>query len=132
MLNQNLDFSPNNKHQKPLYWYPKHIGLMPVRSCCYVPILMSMKFLDQKQTKFDKIMFIYHLSVRAQVGWGQWSKAVGCILILFLFAWFYFLLFSYALLIRTSCIIVQSEDDFYVRYYTLQLLTALITNSPKR
>ncbi|KAJ4749902.1 Golgin candidate 6 [Rhynchospora pubera] len=25
-----------------------------------------------------------------------------------------------------------SEDDFYVRYYTLQLLTALITNSPKR
>ncbi|KAJ3671660.1 hypothetical protein LUZ60_007739 [Juncus effusus] len=25
-----------------------------------------------------------------------------------------------------------SEDDFYVRYYTLQLLTALLTNSPKR
>jgi hypothetical protein len=25
-----------------------------------------------------------------------------------------------------------SEDDFYVRYYTLQLLTAVITNSPKR
>ncbi|KZV15363.1 golgin candidate 6 [Dorcoceras hygrometricum] len=25
-----------------------------------------------------------------------------------------------------------SEDDFYVRYYTLQLLTALLTNSPNR
>ncbi|GAB4847893.1 Golgin candidate 6 [Ancistrocladus abbreviatus] len=25
-----------------------------------------------------------------------------------------------------------SEDDFYVRYYTLQLLTALLTNSPSR
>lgn len=45
---------------------------------------------------------------------------------------FLFVLVSYSLLIHTTCIIVQSEDDFYVRYYTLQLLTALITNSPKR
>lgn len=27
---------------------------------------------------------------------------------------------------------VQSEDDFYIRYYTLQLLTALLTHSPNR
>ncbi|KAF2308455.1 hypothetical protein GH714_009748 [Hevea brasiliensis] len=26
----------------------------------------------------------------------------------------------------------QSEEDFYVRYYTLQILTALLTNSPNR
>ncbi|CAL5442600.1 unnamed protein product [Camellia sinensis] len=26
----------------------------------------------------------------------------------------------------------QSEEDFYIRYYTLQLLTALLTNSPNR
>lgn len=26
----------------------------------------------------------------------------------------------------------QLEEDFYVRYYTLQLLTALLTNSPNR
>lgn len=26
----------------------------------------------------------------------------------------------------------QSEEDFYVRYYTLQLLTALLTSSPTR
>lgn len=29
-------------------------------------------------------------------------------------------------------ILWQSEEDFYVRYYTLQLLTALLTNSPQR
>jgi hypothetical protein len=44
---------------------------------------------------------------------------------------FIFVMFSHALLIHTTYI-MQSEDDFYVRYYTLQLLTALITNSPKR
>lgn len=27
---------------------------------------------------------------------------------------------------------LQTEEDFYVRYYTLQLLTALLTNSPNR
>ncbi|XP_059660111.1 golgin candidate 6-like isoform X2 [Cornus florida] len=29
-------------------------------------------------------------------------------------------------------LLVRSEEDFYVRYYTLRLLTALLTNSPNR
>lgn len=32
----------------------------------------------------------------------------------------------------TLLLSLLSEDDFYVRYYTLQLLTALLTNSPNR
>jgi len=27
---------------------------------------------------------------------------------------------------------LQEEDDFYVRYYTLQILTALLSNSRQR
>lgn len=35
-------------------------------------------------------------------------------------------------LLWVSFVLLQSEEDFYVRYYTLQLLTALLTNSPTR
>lgn len=31
-----------------------------------------------------------------------------------------------------NLMLLQSEDDFYIRYYTLQLLTALLTNSSTR
>lgn len=31
-----------------------------------------------------------------------------------------------------NLVFLQGEDDFYIRYYTLQLLTALLTNSPIR
>ncbi|CAH1426356.1 unnamed protein product [Lactuca virosa] len=33
---------------------------------------------------------------------------------------------------RQPTVSLQGEDDFYIRYYTLQLLTALLTNSPIR
>lgn len=32
----------------------------------------------------------------------------------------------------SKLIALQSEEDFYIRYYTLQLLIALLTNSPNR
>jgi hypothetical protein len=43
-------------------------------------------------------------------------------------------------LLAVSCVLachrllfgLKSEEDFYVRYYTIQLLTALLTNSLKR
>ncbi|XP_059660113.1 golgin candidate 6-like isoform X4 [Cornus florida] len=39
---------------------------------------------------------------------------------------------SISLLLSLLVCFWQSEEDFYVRYYTLRLLTALLTNSPNR
>ncbi|XP_071687264.1 golgin candidate 6-like isoform X2 [Rutidosis leptorrhynchoides] len=39
---------------------------------------------------------------------------------------------SISLLLSLLSRFLKGEDDFYIRYYTLQLLTALLTNSPIR